>query len=486
LYTGTIIKHWVQRRALLNDYGLQGTDFSISTAWQSLYAGALTDTQVAIEQATEEEDFGSVGVAQLLRVYIMSTIVDLWGDVPYFEIGQGAANEAPIYDSGAYVYADLLLLIDVAIGNLNNGTGAVAGDLIYAGNRTNWILFANSLKLRMLNNIRLTRDVSSEVTAVLNDGVISDMSQDFQLDYGSSFNPENRNPGFAFDWAVGSGTYIDPFFFESMRGQDTFGHGGLLVAGSLPDPRIPYYFFNQLPAGSADADAENPCAYCPSDAGTSFLSIYSHSLNIDPNEGFDQGRSQSLAGLYPMGGRYDDGLGGIASNAATLAAGQVTGPGNTPQRLLDLGEVLFIRAELAQANETSEDAGELLRSALEASFAKVDAIANAAGAPTMDATEVTAYIDAVMATFGSAADPMEVIMTSKWIAQFGNSAISYNDIRRTGYPRLHDANTDNLNVTVRTREFPVSFPYDITNGSLNANFPGQRVIALDKVFWDVN
>ncbi|MEQ8924450.1 MAG: SusD/RagB family nutrient-binding outer membrane lipoprotein, partial [Fulvivirga sp.] len=180
-----------------------------------------------------------------------------------------------------------------------------------------------------------------------------------------------------------------------------------------------------------------------------------------------------------------------AANASTLAAGQVTGPGNTPQRLLDAGEVLFIRAELAQANVTTDDARTLLSQAIDASFAKVNEIANAAGAPTIAATAITNYRDAVLATYdaatpGATGGQMEVIMTSKWIAQFGNSVVSYNDIRRTGYPRLHDGNADNLGVTVQTRQFPVSLPYDITNGQLNANFPGQRVIATDKVFWDVN
>jgi len=308
------------------------------------------------------------------------------------------------------------------------------------------------------------------------------------MTYGSSLNPENRNPGFSDDWVAGSGTYIDPFFFETMRGADTFGHGGLLPAGAVVDPRIPYYFFNQLPAGSVDDDAENDCAYCPSDSGTPFLSIYSFSFNIDIAEGFDQGRSRSLAGLFPIGGRFDDGLGGIASNASALLDGEVTGPGNTPQRLLDAAEVAFIRAELAQTNVTAEDARALLVDAINASFAKVNEIANGAGAPAVDGADITTYTDAVLVNYDAASSEqqLEIIMVSKWIAQFGNSTISYNDIRRTGYPRLHNGNTDNLPQTVQTRDFPVSFPYDINNLQLNPTAPDQRVIATDKVFWDLN
>ncbi|QSE97292.1 SusD/RagB family nutrient-binding outer membrane lipoprotein [Fulvivirga lutea] len=489
LYTGTIVKHWVQR-GTLNDYSLQGTDFAVTTGWQSIYAGAMTDLQVAIEQATEEEDFATLGAAQLMRVYIMSHVVDLWGDVPYFEIGQGAGNESPTFDDGLAVYNDLFTLLETGLSNLEAGVdGSVKGDLIYSGSADSWITFGNSLKLRMLNNVRLQRDVTADAQAAITDGVIEAIADDFELDYGTSFNPENRNPGFSFEWTAGNGNYIDPFFFETLRGQDTFAHGGLLPAGAgVRDPRIPYYIFNQLPAGSGDADAENPCAYCPSRSGSAFLSIFSHSFNIDPNEGFDQSNSQSLAGLYPLGGRYDDGDGGTASNAATLNAGQVTGPGNTPQRLLDASEVYFIRAELAQVGVTNETARDLFLSALNTSFAKVNAVANSAGAPTMSATAISTYVNAVMANYDAAspAGQLELIMVSKWLAQFGNSTISYNDIRRTGFPRLHDGNTDNLNVTVQTRQFPVSLPYDINNLQLNAAAPSQRVIATDRVFWDVN
>ena len=487
LYAGTVSKHWVQR-GLINDNGLQGADFTIVTAWPSIYAGSMTDLQVLIEQGTLEKNFGTVGAAQVMRAFIMAFTVDLWGEVPYFEIGQGSANEAPAFDDGEAVYNALFTLIDEGIANLKTPKARITGDLIYGGDAASWITLANSLKLRMLNNVRLTRSVSAEVNAILSSGdIITGIADDFELSYGTSFNPENRNPGFAFEWVLNSGTRIDPFFFETMRGADTYGHGGLHPAGvGVVDPRIPYYFFNQLPAEAADSDAENPCAYCPSRSGTGFLSIFSYSFNIDPNEGFAQGRSSSIGGLYPMGGRYDDGEGGIASNSASLLAGQVTGVGNTPQRLLDAIEVAFIRAELAQTGVSSEIARDMLVAALDVSFVKVNELATAAAAPLIAQVDIDAYRDAVIANYDAAspAVQLEIIMVSKWISQFGNSVVSYNDIRRTGYPRLHNGNTDNLGTTVQTRAFPLALPYDDTNLSLNVNAPDQRAIAVDGVFWD--
>lgn len=485
-HAATVMHHFTQRGGM-NDYNILGDDFAVIVPWNSLYAGALTDLETIINIGTENEDFHYVGVAKIMKAYIYATMVDVWGEIPYFEATQGSANTAPTFDGGAAIYADLHLVLNDAIADLGKTSNfSPAGDdLFYGGDLNKWRRMAKTLKLKMYNNARLVQNVSAEVNALLTEGDLIGVGDDFQLSYGTSIAPENRNPGYVQEWAAGGQIYnISPYFFEIMRSQDTFGHGGIQF-GAI-DPRIPYYFYNQLPAGASDGDAENPCAYCPSDAGTSFLSIYAFSFNIDPNEGFDQGRSRTVAGLYPLGGAFDTGAGGQASNAAALIGTQVSGTGIAPQRLLTYQERLFIEAELAQTGVTGGNARTLLEMGMDAAFAKVDEIASSVSAPALASGDVDAYKTAVLGVFDGASSTgqLEVVMTQKWISSFGNSLVSYNDYRRTGFPRLHDGNSDNLNVTVQTRQFPVSFPYDIGNLQINANAPSQRVIANDKVFWD--
>jgi hypothetical protein len=485
-HAGTVMHHYVQR-GLINDYGLLGGDFEIVVSWGSLYAGALTDLRVIIDAATENEDYHYAGVAKIMQAFIFASIVDVWGDVPYFEANLGTENAFPRYDDGSEIYADLQIKLDEAIADLarDSNLSPRSDDLLYGGDLTKWRKMAKTLKLKMYNNVRLVQDVSSEVSALINEGDLIGNGDDFEFQYGTSISPENRNPGYVQEWSQGGAFFnISPYFFEVMRSQNTFNHGGLQFG--IEDPRIPYYFYNQLPEGSSDEDAENPCAYCPSDAGTSFLSIYAFSFNIDPNEGFDQGRSRTVAGLYALGGAYDAGEGGEVSNAAAITEGQVSGVGTTPQRLMTYHERLFIEAELAQIGLTGGDARQSLSDAIDAAFAKVNFFAGEASAPSIPDTDRDDYRDAVLALYDGASteEQLEIIMTQKWISSFGNALVSYADYRRTGFPRLHDGNTDNLSVTVRTRDFPVSFPYDINNLALNPNAPSQRVIARDKVFWD--
>jgi len=476
--TSAYVHHTVERGNQLNDYAIAQSNFRIITPWRSFYNRALTDLEEMIALGTEEEAWAYVGIAQILKAWSYHIIVDMWGTAPLTEAIQGANFPNPGYDDGEFIYDEMLVLLDTALVNLERISvqSPASDDLFYNGDISKWRKLAKTIKLKMYNQIRLVRDVSSEVSTLLaEDDLISSAADDFQLQYGGSSNPDNRNPGYAQEYApAGQSYYVSPFIFEMMNGIDTFGHGNDLLDG-ITDPRIPYYWFNQLTTPGDDGQAQNPCSYCPSRTGTTFLSIWMFSFNIDPNEGFAQGNSQSVMGLYPLGGRYDDGNGGATN---------FNGVATTPQRLLTYYDRLFIEAELIQAGVTSGDARTTFEQAMRAAFAKVDEYASAGGAPTMDAQEVDDYINLILEAYDEGRQ-LEHIITQKWLANFGKSFDAYTDFRRTGFPQLHDGNTDNLNVTVRGREFTNALPYSDAEITSNANAPNQRALT-DRVFWDPN
>ena len=148
------------------------------------------------------------------------------------------------------VYPQLFALLDEGIENLQKESVFEAGndDLFYGGDTELWVKFANSVKLKMYNQIREVQDVSAEVEALLSEGnLISDESEDFQMAYGTSAGPDNRNPGYAQEWnAGGANYYINPFFYETMANMNTFGHRNYGGDIDIVDPRIPYYFYNQI------------------------------------------------------------------------------------------------------------------------------------------------------------------------------------------------------------------------------------------------
>lgn len=468
-------------RGDLNDYIIAAN--TGSGTWNSLYVNCLTDIREMKRISTANGYTAYLGVAKIMEAYIYSVLVDYWGDVPFTDAIKGSANPTPSFDDDAAVYDAVFALIDEGLADLEQPvTFAIrSDDLIYAGDLVKWKKFANTLKLKLYNQIRLVDNINAEVADLLANpaNLIANATEDFQLPYGTSTNPDNRNPSYPGQYAAGTKTSPNPYFYEVMNGINTFGHSGNIF-NTIVDPRIPYYWHRQLVAGGT---AQNNIAYplgAPGNRVTpsGFVSIFSFSFNIDPNEGFDQSASATVMGLYPIGGKYDDNSGAKAVN---------NGYGITPQRILTFFARKFIEAELALEGVTAGDARALLIEAINASFAKVNQVAAAASAPLITEASRDAYRDAIMAVYDASTsddEKLQIIMTQKWIASYGFAVDAFTDFRRTGYPVLHDGNTDIVPVTVRTRDYVTSLVYPDNEIVLNPNAPAQRNPYLSKVFWD--
>lgn len=472
----SILVHQTVQRGSVDGYNVSGDDFQIQTAWQNLYSGALEDFKVIIDQGTEENNLMYVGIAKVLTAYTYSMMVDVWGDIPFSEALQGANVQFPHYDDDAEIYAKLFTMIDEGIDDIESGEGVAPGtdDLIYDGDTDKWRKFAKTLKLKLYNQVRLVQDVSTEVNTLLADDDLMEDDGDFELRYGKSVAPDDRNPAFVLEYTPGNRlSYISPYFYEIMSNKSSLNN----ILSGIVDPRIPYYWFNQL---TDPNDAQNPTEYTDENG---FVSIWFSSQGV--NQGWQQDRSQTVLGLYPIGGRYDDGKGGEVD-----LQGAVSGPGDVPQRLLPYFSSLYIQAELMLDEPgVNGDARDLFESAMYASFDKVNAIAEAANAPLIDESEIEDYVDAVLAKYDAAspARKLELIMTEKWIASFGFSMDSYTDYRRTGYPVMFDPNTDPLPYTVTSRGYPVSLQYNSQSLTLNENAPDNpKTVTTDRIFWDPN
>jgi hypothetical protein len=475
-YTALYTHHLVQRGTSQNDYAFNGNDFGVATPWRLIYPWALTDIKKMIEKGTESESWHYVGIGQIMQAYLFSVLVDIYGEVPFYDANKGSEVPYPAYDDDEAVYQEVFNLLDEGISNLakTSTLSPLNDDIFYGGGSTaldNWRKLAKTLKLKLYNQTRLVWDNSSEVNALLSDNDLIDEGEDFEFQYGGNIAPDNRNPAYTQEYTPGGAfNNISPYFYEIMRGINTFFPENIYQG--ISDPRIPYYFYNQLAPGEP---AENPTAYRNGD----FVSIYMFSFNIDPNEGFDQSSSQTIVGLYPCGGRYDSGTGGIAN---------FNGVGDTPQRILTYFQRKYIEAELALTGVSNGDARDAFEEAMQASFDKVNEVAGDAGAPAISESDIETYINSVLTLYDAEDNEgkLEHILTQKWIASFGYAIDIYNDYRRTGYPVLHDGNTDNLNVTVRTREYALTFPWVSAMLEVNPNAPSQKETATYRVFWDVN
>ncbi len=457
----------------VDQYNITG-DY-VNNVWFGLYANGLNNLEIIIRKGTAAGDFQYVGIAKIMKAYTFSIMVDLWGNIPYSEALQGNAIIAPRFDNDREIYESLFELIDEGIADLARGGGLVAGadDIIYGGDLGKWRRFAKTLKLKMYNQIRLERDVRAQVSALISEGdLLAATGEDFELPYGTSTQPPNRNPAFLAEYAGGSReSFVSEWFYNTMRAVNPV----IPVPDSL-DPRIPYYFYNQKANTTTEANA-----------AVQIGRFITRRFGTEPGIGNANVTDlQTLHGLYPIGGRYDDGLGGPGRGTS--------GPGNVAQRLLPYFSRKFIEAELALTTGAPVAGGArtALQDGVRAAFAKVNQIAAATPSavqtvPQIPAAEITKYTNKVLALYDRAATNerrLEIIITQKWIASYGFGIDSYTDYRRTGYPRLYQPNAaDN---TLSVNPFPLKFPYRVVDLVTNPNAPEQANVYTDRIFWDVN
>ena len=112
----------------------------------------LTDYQYVIDHAAGDGFGHLVGPAKIMQCYVYQKLVDLYGNIPYSQALKGTAFIYPVYDDAKTIYESLITQLTAAIADINAATWPVseASDLFFKGDKTKWIRFANSLKLRIL------------------------------------------------------------------------------------------------------------------------------------------------------------------------------------------------------------------------------------------------------------------------------------------------------------------------------------------------
>jgi len=130
---------------------------TFSSIWYNLYTGVLSDLDELILLAEENEAYHFLGMAQVLMAANIGSATDSWDAIPYSEAFQGNENYLPAFDSQEQIYAEIFNLLDAAIENLQK-TGVnfdfdeISGDfdLLYYGNKDEWLALAYAYKARYL------------------------------------------------------------------------------------------------------------------------------------------------------------------------------------------------------------------------------------------------------------------------------------------------------------------------------------------------
>ena len=508
----------------LNDatMGFQGIntsndDFNFTNAswngtWNFLYSGPLKDLEEIISGADPEVNPNYLGIAQIMKAYYFTTMVDLWGDVPYSEAFKGNAEETitePVYDSGASIYADAFLLIDQGITNLAKSQGvSVKGDIIYGGNLTRWRKAAKSLKLKLLINSRNVNSNTAAIQSLISEGdLILSGSNDFQLRFSSLKNPDNRHPMYQAGYAGGEAGY------------SYFGHQLMYEMLSSKDPRTPFYFKRQtteiLDPEDPTAKQTIPCSQrddCVYNYFVTSSKVTNGIFGVDP-DGLTDSQASYLGGFFgrdrsdPSGIPNDNFLrttvgaypaAGLFDKSAGLTGGNKFGVGDGIFPIISSWMVKFwmLEAQIALNVNTGYTESDLLAEAIGDQMKKVISVGTSADPqassdisnwpnlyswPIVFKTE-NEYINSIISdypTSGSSNQRLNTVLKHAWFANFGNGFEGYNSFRRTGFPSDIQAPLQLI------RQFALSFPYAQDEINLNPNTPQKAYDSPSAaIFWD--
>ena len=483
------------------DYANAYQPGSFNGRWSSAYQTIMQDIREMNILADEAGLTHHKGIGQFIEAHILMTLVDFFGDIPYTEAFQGAANLNPMSDSGESVYAVALGLLDSAIANFNSdalGEPTWVGgriDPFYNGDWSKWTKAANTLKMNAYMN---TRNVDGSALAnfnaiVASGNYISTNADDFQFGWGTeAIQPDSRHPRYRSNYtATGGGSYMSNSLMDYMRGGFDGGYdigGGVFIA----DPRIMFYYHRQTnpTPGIAGAPANEEVLECGLQNAPAHYAGYVFCANPQGWWGRDHGNDngippdgflRTLAGVYPAGGKLDDWSYG----------GQQNGDGNggkgiTPILLASWQDFLIAEAELVSGSVDEVAAKNAMFNGMAKSMDKVlnfyprterfDAIMDIYfGGLSFVVNSFYARVDA---EWDAADNAMDVLGMQSFVAQYGNGLGAYNFYRRTGFPT-----TLQPNIEPNPGGFIRSFYYPADHANNNSNI-SQKSGVTDPVFWD--
>ena len=205
--------------------------------WLNAYRDVLRDLDEArkviedtweVSGLSEAERDNQLSMINISKIYTFANLVDAFGVVPFSE----ALNDdilIPKYDDGQEIYDNLIVMLDEAIGMLNEDEAGFSSDqdLIYGGDVAGWIKLANSLKIKLAATIA---DVNPSKAATM-------ISEAEPLAFES--NEDNATLSY-----LGSSPNTNPIWLDLVQsGRADYVVANTLVdkLDALSDPRLEVY-----------------------------------------------------------------------------------------------------------------------------------------------------------------------------------------------------------------------------------------------------
>ncbi len=409
-------------------------DYNDFWIYQNMYTQILPLVERIITNTDERPHPNYRAIAYVMKAWSFHTMTDQWGSIPYFDALKGEVSEEeqfnkPKFDSQQEIYMAVLGLLKEAnaMFDLSDDPGVAlvaASDAYGNGDIMKWKKFSNALRARIL--LRMS-DTDPQTAKAGLEEIFSDPANHPVFDS----NADN----FGIVWEGETGSFADPLakFLNDNGFTPNVGSGFVNILGDRLDPRM-----KVLVAPAAEYTDEDTYVGIPP--------------AFDPDNPF--GYTETSREM-------------VSQISEQFAAVQL-------RPIMTYSELLFIKAEAAlkgfnvgQSPEESYEAG------IQANMEDLG----------IEALEIETYINSALVSYNTM-NALELIITQRYIAQFGQSTNTFAMIRRTGWPQL-----DYFNIGInKDKGYPVRIQY---NEELYSQFNAENfaeaiagVNIIDRVFGD--
>lgn len=445
-------------------YALTTTSFTtdryaLNDGWLSrpaiiTYVLTMPQLQAIFNNAAPNSE--EYALANIMKAYTFHRLTDQFGPVPYFGAGSTASSVA--YDSPEAIYTDLFKRLDSAVVNLKASTKANvfgAQDLIYNGDISKWISFANTLRLRMALRIsKISPAIAKqEAEAAVLSGTMTTNAETASIQ--RSLNGDDAN-------GLSSNAANNEFSMSSTMASYLKGY---------QDPRLGVYFQPAIGNGQFKGLRN----------GSS-----STAINLPGN------RPAETSNLGPKW---------VVINSAKTAWTPIL---DKRQEVMAAAEAYFLKAEgvLNGWNMGAGTAKEFYEKGIELSMQQwgitdptvIQNYISSAAIPVAPADVANSPAVATTPVKWSSTEMIQraQIGTQKWLAVFPDGIEAWSEFRRTGYPVMYPLlQSDNADLPIGT--FIKRLQYSSVEASTNAEglAGGRKLLggpdnAATRVWWDVD
>lgn len=410
------------------------TDSHWKSIWSNYSTKAVNATHM-YDQAVKFNDKACQAVALTMKVYLMSNLTDIFGDIPYSEAFKGDIGiDRPKYDSQKEVYDQMFAELEKAndLYASKPKWDKPSMDLMYGGDMKLWRKFNNSLYLRLL--CRVSGRPESNAAAKIKEILTS--SAQYPVFSSNSESAVIKNTGVDPYYNYFRPLDIDKSKFSSNTYKITeqFLKMTLITDGTYieQDPRLTTWCTKY----ASGEDWKGTVAGCtPEDAG-------------------------------------------VVSEGTAYLNYEVLVRDDAPHFLMDYSEVMFVAAEAALKgfiDGGEAEAKKYYETAVKAScqkwaqyeqFSKVKA--------PIDDASIDALLSGRLAGWNNFTNKEQLIAEQKFLSLFWVGMEAYHEIRRTSYPRLLIGEGTSYN----NFEFPQRMGYPTTSVGSN---PDNVAVALQRM-----